>query len=281
MAIPRTLMAHNRFERPENKKPKRVVFLSVEGNVTEPDYFRYVKEYQKQLGIKAVVDIRVLQRAGTDSAILDVLNLLENYIEIRNDASFDTKIKELEIKNYDSEFITRYIEDKDSIPLKDQHKFEAILWKEQLDLEYLCFLNKYHGENDVFGVVVDRDEQSHTADQFETLFCRCDEKRYKCFLTNPRFEFWLLLHVSDVKKEYAADELEKMLDGKNKSVDAHLHDKTGMGKKKTIQRKVFEQHFLHNIDTAIQRASEFCTSRNDLLTQLGTNLGELFVLLRE
>ena len=280
MAIPRTLMAHNRFERPENKKPKRVVFLSVEGNVTEPDYFRYVKEYQKQLGIEAVVDVCVLQRAGTESAILDVLNLLENYIEIRNDASFDAKIKGLEIKDYTSEFITQYIEDKDGIPLREQRKFEAILWKERLDLEYLRFLNTYKGDDDVFGVVIDRDEGCHKDFQFDKLFSRCDKKGYKCFLTNPRFEFWLLLHVSDVKDEYAG-ELEKMLDGKDKSVDEHLHEKTGMGKKKTIQRKVFEQYFLPNIDVAIRRANEFCTSRNDLLTRLGSNLGELFTLLRE
>lgn len=280
MSIPRTLNAHGRFERPETRKMRRVVFLSVEGDVTEHEYFKYVKVYRKELDIEAIVDIRVLKRCETKSDILHVLELLENYIEVRNNKLFDEELDKLELKQYTTEFIHQYLDDKETIPEKEQKKFEDVLKDEKLDLEYLNFLNTYKGEDDIFGVVIDRDEGCHKDFQFERLFSRCDEKGYKCFLTNPRFEFWLLLHVSDVKDEYAG-ELEKMLDGKDKSVDEHLHEKTGMGKKKTIQRKVFEQYFLPNIDTAIQRASEFCTSRTDLLTQLGSNLGELFTLLRE
>lgn len=47
MAIPRRLNSGNRFERSQNRDVKRVVFLSVEGNVTEPQYFGYVKAFQK------------------------------------------------------------------------------------------------------------------------------------------------------------------------------------------------------------------------------------------
>ena len=98
------------------------------------------------------------------------------------------------------------------------------------------------------------------------------------FMTTPRFEFWLLLHVSDVATEYA-DELSKMLDPSDKSVNIHLLEKTGTNKK--IHQKTFEQYFLPNIDNAIERASSFCTQRDDLLNQLGSNLGELFSILRD
>lgn len=110
------------------------------------------------------------------------------------------------------------------------------------------------------------------------IFKECDEKGYRCFLTNPRFEFWLLLHVADVKSEYP-DELEKMLDFNDETVDKHLLEKTGSGKR--IQRKTFDTYFLPNIDTAIERANGLCSSRDELLNQLGSNLGELFGLLRE
>lgn len=43
MAIPRRLNSGNRFERSQNRDVKRVVFLSVEGNVTEPQYFGFIK----------------------------------------------------------------------------------------------------------------------------------------------------------------------------------------------------------------------------------------------
>ena len=81
MAIPRRLNSGNRFERSQNRDVKRVVFLSVEGNVTEPQYFGYVKAFQKELGIKSVVELHVLQRQDTSSSPFKVLELLENYLK--------------------------------------------------------------------------------------------------------------------------------------------------------------------------------------------------------
>lgn len=91
MAIPRRLNSGNRFERSKNRDVKRVVFLSVEGNVTEPQYFGYVKAFQKELGIKSVVELHVLQRQDTSSSPFKVLELLENYLEIRNNSNFFLK----------------------------------------------------------------------------------------------------------------------------------------------------------------------------------------------
>ena len=52
MAIPRRLNSGNRFERSQNRDVKRVVFLSVEGNVTEPQYFGYVSSEIDKLDFK-------------------------------------------------------------------------------------------------------------------------------------------------------------------------------------------------------------------------------------
>ena len=282
MAIPRRLNSGNRFERSQNRDVKRVVFLSVEGNVTEPQYFGYVKAFQKELGIKSVVELHVLQRQDTSSSPFKVLELLENYLEIRNNSNFSSEIDKLDFKNYTKEFIQNYLDDKGSLPQKEVRKFEALLREQQLDLAYLYFLNKFkgsdNGAHDVFGLVLDRDATNHSPQSLSSLFQQCDEKGYQCFMTTPRFEFWLLLHVSDVATEYA-DELSKMLDPSDKSVNIHLLEKTGTNKK--IHQKTFEQYFLPNIDNAIERASSFCTQRDDLLNQLGSNLGELFSILRD
>lgn len=269
MAIPRRLNSGNRFERSQNRDVKRVVFLSVEGNVTEPQYFGYVKAFQKELGIKSVVELHVLQRQDTSSSPFKVLELLENYLEIRNNSNFSSEIDKLDFKNYTKEFIQNYLDDKGSLPQKEVRKFEALLREQQLDLAYLYFLNKFkgsdNGAHDVFGLVLDRDAANHSPQSLSSLFQQCDEKGYQCFMTTPRFEFWLLLHVSDVATEYA-DELSKMLDPSDKSVNIHLLEKTGINKK--IHQKTFEQYFLPNIDNAIERTSSFCTQRDDLLNQL-------------
>lgn len=282
MSIPHRLNAGNRFERPETQSIKRVVFLSVEGEVTERRYFEFVRESRETLGIKSVVEIHVLRRGDSSSSPEKVVELLENYLEVRNNNDFLAEVDKLELKHYDKEFIHKYLEAPDTIDVKEKRQFEGFLKEEQLDLTYLLFLNKFkgsdNGENDVFGIVIDRDAGNHSPENMARIFDECDEKGYRCFLTNPRFEFWLLLHVADVKSEYP-DELEKMLDFNDETVDKHLLEKTGGGKK--IQRKTFYTYFLPNIDTAIERANGLCTSRNELLDQLGSTLGELFELLRE
>jgi hypothetical protein len=282
MSIPHRLNAGNRFERPETQSIKRVVFLSVEGEVTERRYFEFVRESRETLGIKSVVEIHVLRRGDSSSSPEKVVELLENYLEVRNNNDFLAEVDKLELKHYDKEFIHKYLEAPDTIDVKEKRQFEGFLKEEQLDLTYLLFLNKFkgsdNGENDVFGIVIDRDAGNHSPENMARIFDECDEKGYRCFLTNPRFEFWLLLHVADVKSEYP-DELEKMLDFNDETVDKHLLEKTGGGKK--IQRKIFDTYFLPNIDTAIERANGLCTSRNELLDQLGSTLGELFELLRE
>ena len=282
MSIPHRLNAGNRFERPETQSIKRVVFLSVEGEVTERRYFEFVRESRETLGIKSVVEIHVLRRGDSSSSPEKVVELLENYLEVRNNNDFLAEVDKLELKHYDKEFIHKYLEAPDTIDVKEKRQFEGFLKEEQLDLTYLLFLNKFkgsdNGENDVFGIVIDRDAGNHSPENMARIFDECDEKGYRCFLTNPRFEFWLLLHVADVKSKYP-DELEKMLDFNDETVDKHLLEKTGGGKK--IQRKTFDTYFLPNIDTAIERANGLCTSRNELLDQLGSTLGELFELLRE
>ena len=282
MSIPHRLNAGNRFERPETQSIKRVVFLSVEGEVTERRYFEFVRESRETLGIKSVVEIHVLRRGDSSSSPEKVVELLENYLEVRNNNDFLAEVDKLELKHYDKEFIHKYLEAPDTIDVKEKRQFEGFLKEEQLDLTYLLFLNKFkgsdNGENDVFGIVIDRDAGNNSPENMARIFDECDEKGYRCFLTNPRFEFWLLLHVADVKSEYP-DELEKMLDFNDETVDKHLLEKTGGGKK--IQRKTFDTYFLPNIDTAIERANGLCTSRNKLLDQLGSTLGELFELLRE
>ncbi len=282
MSIPHRLNAGNRFERPETQSIKRVVFLSVEGEVTERRYFEFVRESRETLGIKSVVEIHVLRRGDSSSSPEKVVELLENYLEVRNNNDFLAEVDKLELKHYEKEFIHKYLEAPDTIDVKEKRQFEGFLKEEQLDLTYLLFLNKFkgsdNGENDVFGIVIDRDAGNHSPENMARIFDECDEKGYRCFLTNPRFEFWLLLHVADVKSEYP-DELEKMLDFNDETVDKHLLEKTGGGKK--IQRKTFDTYFLPNIDTAIERANGLCTSRNELLDQLGSTLGELFELLRE
>lgn len=284
MSLPYRLGTRSLFDRTnENSiEPKRVVFLSTEGTKTEVQYFNFIEKYRERLGIDAIVHVEVLQRYDTNSDPENVLALLEEYIQFRENKMFERIIDSLSIKNYSTEFIRSYLENPSALSQKGSNKFKAVLREEHLDLLYLDFLSKYHGKDDKFGIVIDRDCGSHSVEQMKAVVDKCRNNHYLCYITNPCIEFWQLLHVSDVAKEYAElldDILKNELDGKGNSfVSNLLYEKTG--KRKAIQVKTFEKFYLPNIDQAVERAKGFAPSEQ-LLEQLGSNLWELIELLRK
>ena len=284
MSIPYRLGSNSLFIRAheESIEPKRVVFLSTEGTKTEVQYFKFIEKYRVQLGIEAIAHIEVLRRYDTNSDPENVLELLEEYIRFRENKEFKEVIDSISLKNYSTEFIRTYLEDSSQISKKECNKFKAVLQEEQIDLLYLEFLSKYHGKEDLFGIVIDRDCDSHPIKQMERVVKKCKEKNYLCYITNPCIEFWQLLHVSDVVSEYSEvldDILENKLDEKGNSfVSNLLYEKTGQ--RKAIQLKTFEKYYLPNIDLAIERAKGFAPG-DQLLEKIGSNLWELIELLRK
>ena len=284
MSLPYRLGSRSLFVRAheDSIEPKRVVFLSTEETKTEVHYFNFIEKYRDQLGIDAIVHIEILKRYDTNSDPENVLELLEEYVQFRENKMFEKAIDSLSLKNYSTEFIRSYLESPSSLSQKECNKFQAVLQEEHIDLLYLDFLSKYHGKDDAFGIVIDRDCGSHSVEQMNSVVGKCREKNYLCYITNPCIEFWQLLHVSDVASEYSEsleDILRNKLDEKKNSfVSNLLYEKTGQ--RKAIQVKTFEKFYLPNIDLAIERAKGFAPS-NQLLEKIGSNLWELIELLRE
>lgn len=70
-------------------EPKSVVFLPTEGTKTEVHYFNFVEKYREQLGIDAIVHIEILKRYDTNSDPENVLELLEEYVQFRENKMFE------------------------------------------------------------------------------------------------------------------------------------------------------------------------------------------------
>lgn len=117
-----------------------------------------------------------MRRHDTNSNPENVLELLEEYIRFRENKEFKEVIDSLSLKNYSTEFIRSYLEDSSQISKKECNKFKAVLQEEQIDLLYLEFLSKYHGKEDLFGIVIDRDCDSHPIKQMERVVKKCKEK---------------------------------------------------------------------------------------------------------
>jgi len=80
-----TSTVYDREDEAQKIIPEKRVFLSVEGNVTEKEYFDGLSKNRVKIGINAKVDVEVLRRGkkDTNSAPQQVIELLEEYIRLR------------------------------------------------------------------------------------------------------------------------------------------------------------------------------------------------------
>ena len=293
------LSSDGMFSRPEEifpEKPLRIIFLSVEGNVTEQNYFSWLEKYREKLGIKTGVHVHSLRRGKRDnfSAPTQVLELLEEYIEIRESDILPDRMRKVIPTKYTDAFVQQYMKDPDSVDKDKKEQFEMLLKQVGIDLEYQFFVKEYQGQDDLFGVVIDRDYNTHTVMQLNEIRKQCIEKDYHFFITTPCFEFWLLLHLVDVKKQYKGD-MQKFRDNEkktNKHTFTSFQVSEHAGHSKKISEKIFRQYYLNHIDYAIsQTKKSFSTDVEELIGtdetedskkgKLGSNLPELFKLLRE
>ena len=265
----------------EQITPKKIYFISVEGVATEVEYLQGLSDYRTELGINALVNIEVLRRKTKDgySAPEQVIELLEEYLSLREAGNNIFPDIPDEIKNnFSPDFIQLYIETPESISPKERNRFELALRKTGYDLAYRKYLSKYTSNFDEFCILIDRDAGSHSSEDMNFILQYCKENNYRCFITNPCFEFWLLLHFSDVYEEYS-DQLDLIRENKKVS-NAHTFVSNELSVKAHHGKKgiAFKEKYLPHIEEAIIRASKFASDNEALITDIGCNI---WILIKE
>lgn len=296
----------NRYEREEEEQkifPEKVIFLSVEGNLTEKEYFEGLSKFREKLGIHAKVNVEVLRRGkkDTNSAPRQVIELLEEYIRLREQKEEEIfeELPDSFKEKYSVDYIKEYLNHSNKLLDKRCDDFERELKKIGYDISYRKYLRKYNSDLDKFAVLIDRDERTHSIADMKSYITHCNAKNYGCYIANPCFEFWLLMHLSDIKMEFR-DELD--LIKKNEKISSHhtfvskvLSEKAHHGKRGIK----FEKFYLPNLDRALEQSKSFATeimkkeleknkeksvlvSDEDILVDhIGCNLWKLIEELRE
>ncbi len=281
-------LSSNAFERETEQdkiEPQKIFFLSVEGNETEKEYFEGISANRHHLGINAVVDVEVLnrRRKDTNSAPWQVIELLEEYLRLRESGN-ETLIQDIPgefIQKYGEAFIQNFLDNGQDITKRQRNEFVTDLFKIGYDINYRKYLQKYNSDLDEFGILIDRDMQTHSEANMLECIEYCKEKNYSCYIANPCFEFWLLLHLSDVKEEYS-DRLSDIKENKRisqnhtfvskeVSLKAH-HGKSGIN---------FKKNYMAYIDTAIARAKEFASDETELVDSIGCNIWKLLEAMKK
>lgn len=268
--------------------PKRIVFLSVEGNNTEKHYFNYIQKYRNRLNIEAVVHIETLSRRSQDTCSdpESVYELLMDCLKLRSEGILPEDIySKLDTDSLDITIddISKFLNDE--LPSDESHKISSAIRMANISLEYQNFLSNFCSKdnNDVFAIIIDRDCYSHTEDQLKALFENCKANNFHCFLTNPCFEFWLLLHICDIYDEYSGNFQDLLFNQKVSHRHTYISSELSQraGHSKSISDSKFVDIYLPNVDLAIERAKKFDTDNLRLLNNLGSSIPKLFEILRE
>ena len=274
-----TSTVYDREDEAQKIIPEKRVFLSVEGNVTEKEYFDGLSKNRVKIGINAKVDVEVLRRGkkDTNSAPQQVIELLEEYVRLReqNEDDILQEVSEQFKEQFSMDFIKQFLETPDKLPKKQRNLFATELKKIGYDINYRKYLKKYNNERDEFAVLIDRDMQTHSESNMSECIKYCRDNGYKCYIANPCFEFWLLMHLADIEAEFG-NQLDKIKENKKVSEQhtfvsrevsnrAH-HGKSGIN---------FARKYLPYIDKAVTQAKRFPGDEYELVDSIGCNLWRL------
>ena len=118
-------------------------------------------------------------------------------------------------------------------------------------------------------MVVDRDKQNVSEEQLNEIISRCSKNGYNLALSNPTFEFWLLLHIIDSNTYRTEDLLDNEKISKSKRfVEGELSKFLGGYSKKNLRFERFEPW----ISKAIERAKKLPTDNSSLINELGSSV---------
>ena len=200
---------------------KRLFFLSVEGDRTEPSYLDNLNRALKEFGVNDVV-IYVL-RHPKDGLVSpnDVYSLLEECINLREKGELIPVpvIEQLKQEFSDAD-IVELLSDDCELPPEKRQRFNEILLSLGLNTDYRKYIATRPSSSDRFAVVIDRDCRSHSREclekiaELEKIEASDEEAEAKLKEMADAYQ----LNVEQVKKWVNIEDVKKDVVGK-KTVD--------------------------------------------------------------
>ncbi|EOU1985465.1 RloB domain-containing protein [Clostridium perfringens] len=268
------------------REAKKKFIFGYEGAKTEKEYFTGIAQNKEYFGISDLVEVINLERFDkTQSNQLNVVKEIDKFISLvkvceEECGSFGEKVEILlstyeinldeetkgnlknYLENYNYDLDDKLFFDELKNILKNETTIDRI--KGIKDLENIDF------EYDEINIIIDRDYKSFTEEQFQEVVNICNENNYNLGLTNPCFEFWLLLHLTDCS-EYDNNKIKENKKEKTKRnfLEKCLIDKLNRYRKDKIN---FE-NYREKVKIAIKNIENYCQDIEQLNDNIGSSLG--------
>lgn len=274
----------------EEKNYRAKYFIASEGQTTEPRYFEKLNQSIISENVTIINILRDYANLGNSNPTY-LIGLLQEFLNNTNSqvsvAELKNKISnwnhenpgKIDLAKINQELDNIYMSNSYRIPYADlenlfMHLFKSNVYKDLASHFSLYFLAQdvtYSPTTDSLNMVIDRDKDSFTEEQYDDVVDFCNQNNVNLYVSNPNFEFWLLLHFKEVESE----DKQKLLDNpkinsSRRYIEKRLHDIC----KYTKTKFSFEQ-FENNIQDAILREASYEEDIKKLKNNLGTNVGKL------
>lgn len=292
------------------KEAKKKYFFVYEGEKTEHIYFAAISFLREDIGVNPLIELIPIFRSFSEigwSNPSKIVNRLIDNIQEQRDGNIICETLLNRIIEYLQEINMLR---KNKVLERDiwktmenicREKFQKGLIDIVTDIEDMCRVisdelnTRYQAINivgdistiiknsgltyeekfDQICVIVDRDKESFT--QYHEVLKKCREMHFQFYVTNPCFEFWLLLHFDEVFN-LDQDKLfeNKKISSNKRFVEGELQRVWPQYKKKRYNA----EEIVGKIDVAIKNAKCFCQDIDKLEDSLGSNIGMLIENLR-
>lgn len=262
------------------KEPKRKYVMFFEGEKTEFIYFDLLKQSKKKKeNIIVHLEKRWKQDSGYSNQHFMVEYIIRRLEQIKNFSNKDRNkmskySKMFERKNFslnDMLELTNFLKD---IPDKYPNHFSSTD-DLQTQLKSVDILSSFDETYDKVCLVIDRDKGSFTESQFDDVLELARNVNIDLYITNPCFEFYLLLHLVSIEELDTDKILKNEKVGKKTYVEYLLNekmkklDKKGKGYKKN---KYNADYFIENFEYGYSNAQKLCCTNAELKNKIGSSV---------
>lgn len=129
-------------------------------------------------------------------------------------------------------------------------------------------------EEDEIYLIVDRDTDSFSENQFEEVKNGCSENGYQLILSNPNFELWLLFHFLESLNDQDKEEIKVNKIIVEEKLQNFLREFEKLRAKK-FNKKILFKHYSERVENAIKIAKENEYDLERLKETIGTNAFKL------
>ncbi len=198
---------------------------------------------------------------------------VDNIKEAYNDSLSKVQV------NLKDEFDTNTFKKIIGITIKElENKYSII--GESVDLKHLIkYINEsttYDPKVDKIYLIVDRDKKSFTQKQYKNVLSKTKQYNIDLIVTNPCFEFWLLLHFDDCLK---IDKGLLLSNDKTSTGNTFVFNKLREYDSNYMKNNFDKKMYFEKSDTAIDNSKQYQNDVEKLINEVGTNIVPLIQMI--